>query len=133
MKKYDELVEKAIETINKDDDLFIQLVDELDSYMGFADGFRCFQMDELDDFYCDCKVSKLLNDITDDFNLNDDYFYFSIYGVESTDSVIDLYRDHTDAGEIFDNLLNYHYNIYYYDSDFEELMESIVNFNSEDE
>ena len=133
MKNYDELVEKAIETINKDDDLFIQLVDELDSYMGFADGFRCFQMDELDDFYCDCKVSKLLNDITDDFNLNDDYFYFSIYGVESTDSVIDLYRDHTDAGEIFDNLLNYHYNIYYYDSDFEELMESIVNFNSEDE
>ena len=133
MKNYDELVEKAIETINKDDDLFVQLVDELDSYMGFADGFRCFQMDELDDFYCDCKVSKLLNDITDDFNLNDDYFYFSIYGLESTDSVIDLYRDHTDASEIFDNLLNYHYNIYYYDSDFEELMESIVNFNSEDE
>ena len=39
---YEELVENAIEMLDQDADLFCEMVDELDSWNGFADGFRVF-------------------------------------------------------------------------------------------
>lgn len=106
MTNYNELIQKAIELIDNDDDLFCELVDELDSWNGFADGYRCFDMGELDDFYCDAPASKLINDITEDFRLCDDYFYFSTWGLESTSDKAGLYRSNTDAGEILDNVID---------------------------
>lgn len=132
-KSYEDLVNEAIEMINENDDLYVDLVDKLDGYMGYADGFRCYDMCELDDYYCDCKASKIIEDLTEDFCINDDYFYFSIYGLESCDDKAELYRDNTTAEEIFDNVLNYSNKIYISDSDFEELLEQIENYDEEDE
>ena len=107
MENYNELMQKAIELIDNDDDLFCELVDELDSWNGFADGYRCWDMGELDEFYCDAPASKLINDITKDFEIGDDYFYFSIWGLESTSDKAGLYRSNTDAEEILENVIEY--------------------------
>lgn len=131
MTKYNKLVERAIEMIRTNDDLMIELVDELDACNGYADGFRAYDMCELDDFYSGVSAAKLLEDLTADFNKYDEWFYFSIYGLESTDDKADLYRANTDAGEIFDNVLENlnHLNIYNYD--FREIMEEISNYNED--
>lgn len=133
MTKYNELVARAIEMIRTNDDLMIELVDELDAWNGYADGFRAWDMSELSDFYHGETVAKLLDDLTADFNKYDDWFYFSIYGLESTNDKADLYRANTDAGEIFDNVLENLSHLYIYNDDFREIMEEIANYNEEAE
>lgn len=132
-KSYDDLVKEAIEMIEDDDELYCELVEELDNWNGYADGFRCYEMCELDDYFCDCKVSEFLEKITDDFRLQDDYFYFSIYGLESCDDKAELYRDNTTAEEVFDNVLDNSSHLYFYNTDFAELLEMIENYEEDDE
>jgi hypothetical protein len=134
-RKYDEMIQAAIEELKNNDDLFIGCVDELDNWNGFADGFRAYDMSEIDEFYCDCKASKLLEDMTGDFNKYDNYFYFSIYGLESTDDKVDLYRSNVDEGELLDNLIDKynHLDINWIDSDFDELLDEIVNYEEVEE
>lgn len=129
--KYDELIKSAIEMIDNDDELFCDLVNELDGYKGFADGFRCWDMSELDNYYYGSKASQLINDLTSDFNINDSYFYFSIYGLESTDDMITLYRDNVNSGELLDNVINNYNRITIYCSDFDELMNEIIYYEEE--
>lgn len=88
------------------DELFTQCVDELDNWNGYADGFRAYEMWELDELYAGAKASKLIEDLTSDFNINDNYFYWSIYGLESTDSKVDLYRDNVWEKELLEQLSN---------------------------
>lgn len=126
--KYAEMVEKAIEMIENDDELMMNLVDDLDSLNGYADGFRCYNMYELDDFFYDCKVSEFLQELAPDFDLRDDYFYDTIYGISSTNDKAELYRDNTDAGEIFDNVLENLPHLYICDSEFADLMNEISNY-----
>ena len=129
--KYDELIKSAIEMIDNDDKLFCDLVNELDGYMGFADGFRCWDMSELDDYYYGSKASQLIKDLTEDFNINDNYFYFSIYGLESTDDMVTLYRDNVNSGELLDNVINNYNRITIYCSDFDDLMNEIIYYEEE--
>ena len=119
-------VKKALDMLKADDDLFTEMVDELDSWDGFADGFRAWEMCCLDDFYCGVKATKLLEDLTSDFNISDDYFYFTIYGLESTNDKADLYRTHTDAGEVYDNIIKDYEHLNFYNADFAELIGEIV-------
>ena len=112
MTNYNKLIQKAIELIDNDDDIFCELVDELDSWNGFADGYRCYCMGELDDFYCDAPASKLINDLTKDFDIRDEFFYFSVWGLESTNDKAGLYRINTDAEEILGDVLEYRAHLY---------------------
>ena len=134
MTKYDVLIQKAIEELKNNDDLFIDMIEELDSWNGYADGFRAWDMSEIDEFYCNCKASKLLDDMTRDFNKYDNYFYFSIYGLESTDYKIDLYREHVDEGELLDNLIdNACYLDFWNHKEFAELLDEIEEARNEEE
>ena len=131
--KYEEMMNKALEMIQEDDELMMNLVDELDSWNGYADGFRAYDMSELDDFYCGVSATKLLEDLTADFNKYDDWFYFSIYGLESTDDKATLYRDHIDEGELLDEVLEHYNRLWIEDGDFRDLLESIANYTEDDE
>lgn len=127
MTRYEEMINQAIDMLNNDDDLFCSMVDEMDSWNGYADGFRCYDMCELDDLFCDMKVSDFLSKLGD-FNYRDDYFYCSIYGIESTDDKESLYRSNVDTGELLDNIIENANNLYFYDSEFEELIDDIINY-----
>ena len=127
MSRYAELVQKAIEELENNDELFIGCVDELDSWDGFADGFRAFEMCELDELCSGMTVSEFVEKMCN-FDSRDDYFYFSIWGIETTDSKIDLYRENVEAGELLDNLIEDYSNIdiKWIDSDFDELISEII-------
>lgn len=67
-------------------DSFSRVCEELDSYDGFLDDNRVYPMDELDDLLGDKKPSEVLQMVdTGNFNYNDDFFYYDIYGIRSTD------------------------------------------------
>ena len=122
---YSELMDAALDML-QDDDLYIDMVNELDSWNGYADDFRCYYMEELDDLFYGLKPTELLEKITSDFSVYDDYFYCSIWGIESTNDPAAVYRDHTDAGEVLDNIIDNYNNIYINDGDFDDLISEII-------
>lgn len=61
MKTLEELKNEAIEALENDDDLFCTMIDELDGWNGFADGFRCFPMFEIDELFSGCPISEFLD------------------------------------------------------------------------
>lgn len=128
---YQEMVEKAISMLNNDDDLYCDMVDSLDSWDGYADGYRAYEMEELNDLCYGMTASELIHELTGDFNINDNYFYWSIYGLESTDDKAELYRNNTSSGEVFDNILENYSHIYFYNKDFENLIKSIIEYREE--
>ena len=129
---YKELIEKAIEELENNDDLFCEMVDELDSWNGYADGFRCYEMYELDELHYGMKLSEFLSKITKDFDLQDNYFYYSIYGLESTDNKAQLYRDNVDTGCLLDDIMENKSHLYFSDSDFESLLDEIEEAREEE-
>lgn len=120
----EELKERAIEMLENDDDLVIDTVNELDSWNGFADGFRGYPMDMIDEMYL--TVADFLSDLTEDFDKNDDFFINTIYGLESTNDLADYYRSETSPDEIVDNLIDEYYHINFYDDDFDEIISELV-------
>ena len=135
-KRYEELYNRAIEMLDDYDDLFVDMVNELDSWNGFADGYRCYDMSELDDLFCGCSIGDFLDKITDDFNHRDNYIVDSIYGLESTDFIEDVYRDNTSSEEVLDALLDEigtYFKPYFSDSEFEDIIHELLNLDPDDE
>ena len=63
-------------------------------------------MYELDDLFCGCKLSEFLDKITDSFSLQDEYMVDTIYGLDSTDDIITLYRDNVWEADLLDSLID---------------------------
>lgn len=101
-KKY--VYDRALDLL-EDDDTFCEAVEELIRWNGFID-VECFPMSDIDEICYGMKPSELIEKMTSDFNSNDDYFYFSIYGLESTDSKYDVYSDNTTTSEVLDELID---------------------------
>lgn len=133
MRTLEELREQAIQELKDNDELFVACVNELDSWNGYADGFRAYPMYELDELHCGVSLHDFLYKLTSDFDIRDEYFYYSIYGLESTDSIEELYRENVWESELLDNLIDNYSNldINWIDSDFDELLESIVNYDQD--
>ena len=84
-------------------------------------------MDEINDLFSGMKIGDFL-DLLGDFNHRDNFFYENIYGIESCDSKVDLYRDNVDEGELLDNLIDRYddLDIKWIDEDFDELIKNII-------
>ena len=133
MKNYDELIKQATDELKNNDELFCYCIEELDSYNGFADGFRCYDMSELDELFGDMPLSKFLDIITDDFNARDNYMVDTIYGLSSCDYREEIYRDNVDEGELLDNLMEQYDNIdiSWKSEEFDELIQAIITAKEE--
>ena len=133
----DELKKYAIQILKDDDDIFVQCVDELDSWNGYSDGFRAYDMYELDDLHSGMKLHDFLEKLTSDFDINDDYFYYDIYGLKSTDDKAGLYRDNVWESELLDNLIDRYSDLElaWIDKDFDQVVKAIVEYqdNNDDE
>ena len=121
-----ELKNAALEML-QDDELFVEMVNELDSWNGFADGFRCYPMYEIDELFAGCSVSDFLDKLTSDFNHTDEYMVDTIYGLSSTDYIEDVYRDNVDDEELLENLIDNFNNLYISNQDFSEILEALAN------
>ncbi len=89
---------------------FNEVIEDLDGYNGYLGDDRYFDMEMLDEFYCDAKPSEILTrafygydemytdkdgNHTEDFNPSRDYFRYNGYGnLVSTD--VKDYSDHLD-------------------------------------
>lgn len=132
-KKYNELIAEALQMLDNDDELLTDMVNELDSWNGYADGFRGFPMYELDELFGDCKVSEFLDKLADGFNHNANYFIDTIWGIDSVDDLADHYRDNVDTEDLLANIINYANHLYFYNDEFEELINAIIDYDEDDE
>ena len=119
--------------LKTDDKLLVDVVNELDSWNGYADGFRCYPMDELDELFYDCKVSEFLEKLTGSFNLHDEYMVDTIYGLDSTDDPASVYRNNISEESLLDDIIDNRNNIYFYNTDFEDLIDEIIDYEEEEE
>ena len=96
MTKY-EIIKNCIENEASDDDL-IQIVNEVNSYNGHLEEYCCYEVEMLNEFFCDTKPTDLLQKLASDFDINTDYIKFSIYGVESTtlEDMVDEIKNYAD-------------------------------------
>lgn len=130
-----EYIYKAmLDMIKADSDLLVEVCEELDSWDGFLGDDRCYYMDEIDEILGDRKPSELLNMVTSDFDCNDVYFYFSIYGLESCNDKEDHYLDVFTHEEILDTYLDkyYHCDLSREYDNFETLAEEWNDYTDED-
>lgn len=76
--------ERIAEVIREEliDAQVIELAAEIDNYMGLLDDDRAWPMDELDVMCSHMSPTEIIQSASD-FNLNADYFCFSIYGLVS--------------------------------------------------
>ena len=91
--------EAIAEVLDDNTDVFVQICEELDNWNGFLGDARCYDMSEIDEFFS--KPSELL-DKMNDFNINDEYFYFDVYGVTTASDKYDVYSDTVSVDDIID-------------------------------
>lgn len=131
--RYDDLFNKATEMLENDDDLFVECVNELDSWCGFADGFRGYPMWEIDDLFGNIRISEFLDKLSGDFDHTDDYFVDTIYGISSTNDLASYYRENLYESDVVERLISDWSNISISDNDLCEIIDSIVNGEYEDD
>ena len=128
-----ELISNLIEGKLDDDDIFEEVALEMDDYEGSLNDSRCFPMCDLDEMLGEKKPSEVVEMLTSDFDKDDDYFYFSIYGLESTCDPVSIYRDEIDYSDMVDWLERWGIKGSVNDDEFEELVEMLYNESYDDE
>ena len=118
--------------IRTDSDLLVEICEELDSWNGFLGDDRCYDRCDIDEILYGMKPSEIIDMVTGDFNSNDDYFYFSVYGLESCDDKADHYLDSFSDEDILDSYLDNACHCNLSNSDFEELTELWESYSDDD-
>jgi hypothetical protein len=77
-----EVIKNWVENIADNDDL-ICVVRQVNSYDGSLEDYTCYDMGELDELFCNCKVSEFLGKLAEGFDLNADGFRDTVWGIES--------------------------------------------------
>jgi hypothetical protein len=128
-------IEKKMENYWKNhNDSFSRVCEDLDSWDGFLGDDRIYSMDELDELLCDRKPLEVLQMVdTANFDYSDDYFYYDIYGIRSTNEKD--YYDYVDYSEVFEKLIDDYNQVFShsYGSAYYELFNDVDNINHLDE
>ena len=121
-----------LDMIKADSDLAVEICEELDGWNNFLGDDRCHDMCDIDEILGDRKPSDILNMVTSDFDYNDDYFYFSVYGLESCDDRADHYLDRFSHEEILDEYLRWCSHCNVSNDDIETLAGEWDDYNEDD-
>lgn len=121
-----------LDMIQADSDLMVEICDELDSWNGFLGDDRCYNMCDIDDLLYGKKPSEIIDMITKDFDSSCEWFYFSIYGLESCDDRADFYLDCHSHEEILDEYLDNYSHCNLSNTDLEELADIYDGYNEDD-
>lgn len=120
----DELRKELAEYLQENEDAFFELLEELDNWDGYLNGDRWYPMYELDELLYGKTPLEVLNCVSSDFNVNDEYFKDGIYGLESSD-----YVDYSDyeVDDAIDELINEYPHITMNDGTVETAIEALIN------
>lgn len=89
-------------------------------------------MSDIDEILYGKKPSDIIEMISSDFDKTCDFFYFSIYGIESCDDRADHYLDNFSDEDILDSYLNNACHCSLSNGDFEELAELYDTYSDDD-
>ena len=128
----DYIYKAMLEMIQADSDLVVEICDELDSWNGFLDDDRCYNMCDIDDLLYGKKPSEIIDMMTSDFDKSCEWFYFSIYGLESCDDKADFDLDCHSHEEILDEYLNNYSHCDLSNTDLEELADIYDSYGEDD-
>jgi hypothetical protein len=104
----------AKEILEESNTTFVNMCEELDSYNGFLGDDRLYDMSMFDEIMSGKTPLEIAHDLEDNnFSTNDDYFQFTIYGVESTNDKYDAYSSLYGADAVLDNLIDNYSNVYF--------------------
>lgn len=92
-KTKDEIIAEIQEYFENNMDVFADCIEELDGYNGYLDDDRLYPMYELDMMLEGKTPTEIIDLVNDDFSTNDEYFYYDIYGLKSTDDREGHYED----------------------------------------
>lgn len=112
--------------LENNDDAFVEAVQELIMWNGFID-VEAFPMNEIDEICCGMKPSELIEKMTSNFDSRDEYFYFSIWGLESCNDRAELYRDECDITDVIDAIEEDYNHLGFYDDTLAALGEVLYN------
>lgn len=110
----------------EEDDVLVEAVKELCIWDSFIDE-ECFPMNELEELYGYMNLGEFLDHITSDFDHNDNYFFETIYGLESCDDEAEHYRDCVTNEEVLDKLIDNYNHVSLSDTEFDGLIEILYN------
>ena len=130
----DYIEDRMIDYWKAHNDSFSRVCEELDSWDGFLGDDRIYSMDELDDLLGDKKPSEVLQMVdTPNFDYSDDYFYYDIYGIRSTNEKD--YFNYVDYSDVFEKLINDYNQVFSrkYGYKYHELFEDVYYINIWDE
>lgn len=118
-------IETILEFFEENEDLFIETIEELDSYMGYLGDDRIYDMDDFDELTSHWTHRQLLENLHQ-FDIDDDYFQFTIYGLDSMN-----YKDYSDFLDKYfvEELLDYRNNLYL-DDEVEKLLKQYEEENT---
>lgn len=123
---YDDLYQKAIEMLTDNEDVFNDMCEELDSWDGFLGDDRYYPMDEFDELLdgrSPLEIAGLVEGC--DFNSGDDYFRFTIYGVESASEPD--YSSEYSAEDVLDRAIDNCGHLWFSDDDFKDIVWALDN------
>lgn len=92
-----EIIKNWIMNIADNDDL-ISVVSSVNSWNDALSEYRFYWMDELDELFCGCKATELLDKLAPNFNTGHDGFIDTYAGLESC-NVIEIATDIRDNAE----------------------------------
>ena len=103
---YEEMIKKAYAYYEENPDDFNRDIEELDSWNGYLNGERYYEMDFLDEYHYGVSLSEFLGRLDNEFRLGDDYFYYDGLGnlcsADEIDYVSDYLYDST-IEDIYEN------------------------------
>lgn len=113
--------------LENDEDAFITACEELDSWDGFLGDDRVYNMEDFDELMSGKSPLEIARDIEgNNFSTNDDYFQFTIYGVESTDDKYDVYSSNYSTDNVLDELIDKYSHVTIYNKSLDELVKILV-------
>lgn len=123
------VAEAMLAYYSENEDDFNNDIEELDSWNGYLNDDRYYQMEELDDLLSGLSPLEILEKVGRDFNYCDDFVQFGIYGMESSN-----YKDYSNllgidfCNDIIDNASHL-----YLCSEIQEMIDSLDEEDEEDE
>ena len=104
----------AKELLEESETTFVSMCDELDGYNGFLGDDKVYNMEDFDELMSGKSPLEIAQAIEDNnFSTGDNYFQFTIYGVESTDDKYDTYSSLYGVEEVLDNLIDNYSHVYF--------------------
>ena len=127
---HEEMTQKVIEFFEGNDNEFIRTIEDLDGYNGYLGDDRIFGMWEIDELFCDTKISDFLDMLGSHFDHNEEYFKSGVYGIESLAEKD--YSDHLDK-DFVDTLYDNRYRYVYIPDEIQEIFDEYDNQEESDE